>query len=120
MKLFILNYDYFSIILGNGIPFFISLYLQRKDKDKDDLSKKNDTSKSAIKLIYYNELGKKRSKQFIFVIIMSLIYTSADIFVNFYNTEEQNYFDTRFNTFLFIFIWSKLILKTRIFRHRIF
>ena len=117
---FLLNYDFFSIILGNGIPFFISLYLQRKDKDKDDLSKKNDTSKSAIKLIYYNELGKKRSKQFIFVIIMSLIYTSADIFVNFYNTEEQNYFDTRFNTFLFIFIWSKLILKTRIFRHHIF
>ena len=59
---FLLNYDFFSIILGNGIPFFISLYLQRKDKDKDDLSKKNDTSKSAIKLIYYNELGKKRSK----------------------------------------------------------
>ena len=117
---FKLNYDYFSVILGNGIPFFISLFLQRKHKDKNDLPKKYYRSKTAIKLIYNDELGKKKSKQFIFVIIMTLIYVSTEIFINSDLNNGLHYFNTRFYYILFIFIWSKVFLKTRIFRHHFF
>ena len=51
---------------------------------------------------------------------MSLIYTSIDIYGNCAVDSERHYFDTRLYKILFIFIWSKLILKTKIFRHHFF
>ena len=107
-----------SVLLGNGIPFLISLCLQTEKREKDE--EKLKYNNASIELIYYNELDEKKGKQFMFIILMTLLYCSTDIFSQFGTNSEYHTVDTRFYTILFIFLWSKLMLKTQIFHHHYF
>ena len=55
-----------------------------------------------------------------FIILMTLLYCSTDIFGEFGTNSKYHVFETRFFKILFIFLWSKLMLKTQIFHHHYF
>ena len=118
LEFFLLNYDFMSVLLGNGIPFLISLCLQKENREKDD--EKLKYNNASIELIYYNELDEKKGKQFMFIILMTLLYSSTDIFVRFGINSKYHGLETKFPRILFVFLWSKLMLKTQIFHHHYF
>ena len=110
-----------SVLLGNGIPFLISLCLQIKHKEKNDLSIKFKSVEASKELINNNEFKQKKGqgKLFFLIILMALIYASTGIYYWFDNSDYVA-LNIRFFIILFVFLWSKVILKIQIFRHHYF
>ena len=116
----ILNYSFLCVLLGNGIPFLISLCLQTKHKEKNVLSIKFKSNKASTELINNNELEQKKGKLFFLIILLALLYASTSTYNCFDLNNKYYALNERFFIILFVFLWSKVILKIQIFHHHYF
>ena len=102
------------------ILVLISLCLQTKHKEKNVLSIKFKSNKVSTELINNNELEQKKGKLFFLIILLALLYASTSTYNCFDLNNKYNALNERFFIILFVFLWSKVILKIQIFHHHYF
>jgi len=122
------NTDYFksiyicsSCILG-GLFYLITLFKTKKDDNETNKSKMEVESlptSGSIHLIYNPSINIDHKKKYLFLLIMSILF-SAEVFFNQVYASKKNVIDSKFYHILFISCLSNLILKVKIFTHQKF
>ena len=107
----------FSYFIG-GIIYKISVMYKKKNITIINESRTN--SNSSIKLIYNegdNIPNKNMTKIWLFLFLMSILVSIFFICGDYFST--HNIFEERFYFFIFIPLFSKIILKEKIYKHQI-
>ena len=109
----------FSNILPGLLTFISSIRERTKNTMNDALIYKKDKNSNSVKLIYeqnYLEHKGKSKIVFFYLFIISLFTSIEYCFVNF--NKDKHIIEIRLYLFIFICIFSKVILKQNIYKHQ--
>ena len=103
--------------IGGGLLYFISWIRTRTEETKDEAVEYRTRTNSSIAYIYNNAEKKSKFKIFIILLMMSVLLNL--FFLSALFGLEKNVFEDRLYFLFFIPVFSKIILKTKIFNHQI-
>ena len=105
--------------IGGGMLYFISAIREKTEEIKEKAKIKDKESNKKFKLIYNNRLKSKQNyfKIYSILFIMSLSISIFDI-CEVYSFDE-NIFEERLYIIFFISLFSRIILKVKIYNHQI-
>lgn len=112
-----------SLVFGGFSHFIVLLNTKKSNIDNAEHMKSLKTkSYTSIKLIYNNELKKHKIKKFFLLFMISLIFTLSNILskiiIIINKNSKKALFDSRIYTILFLFLFTKFILKNKIYVHQ--
>ena len=116
-KQFFLSTFVNSTYIGGGLVYFISYIRTKTEQTRDSAQLYNERKSSFVKYIYNEGIKIDKFKIFLILLILSFLLTIFNV-VDLYAL-DSNTFEERLYFLFFIPLFSKLLLKTKIFRHQI-
>jgi hypothetical protein len=116
-KQFFLSTFVNSSYFGGGLVYFISWIRTKTEETRDNAQLYNERKSSFVKYIYNEGIQIDKFKIFLILLFLSFLLTIFNI-VDVYAL-DKNTFEERLYFLFFIPLFSKLLLKTNIFRHQI-
>ena len=106
-----------STYIGGGLVYFISWIRTKTEETRDNAQLYNERKSSFVKYIYNEGIQIDKFKIFLILLFLSFLFTIFNV-VDVYAL-DKNTFEERLYFLFFIPLFSKLLLKTNIFKHQI-
>jgi hypothetical protein len=116
-KQFFLSTFVSSTYIGGGLVYFISWIRTKTEETRDNAQLYNERKSSFVKYIYNEGIQFDKFKIFLILLFLSFLLTIFNI-IDVYAL-DKNTFEERLYFLFFIPLFSKILLKTNIFRHQI-
>jgi hypothetical protein len=116
-KQFFLSTFVSSTYIGGGLVYFISWIRTKTEETRDNAQLYNERKSSFVKYIYNEGIQIDKFKIFLILLFLSFLLTIFNI-IDVYAL-DKNTFEERLYFLFFIPLFSKILLKTNIFRHQI-
>ena len=116
-KQFFLSTFVSSTYIGGGLVYFISWIRTKTEETRDNAQLYNERKSSFVKYIYNEGIQIDKFKIFLILLFLSFLFTIFNV-VDVYAL-DKNTFEERLYFLFFIPLFSKILLKTNIFKHQI-